>query len=653
MSDRVNDLRRRQLAARLKAGQTDEMGFPKAPQGGSSTDSQAVSEFRPKAAAAFDGLVQGATFGLNDEYVGARDALFGGEGATFRERYATGRDAQRATNQASQENEPMAYGGGQVAGAMLPALAAAPLTSGSSVTGAAIRGGAIGAAEGGLHGLGNSNGVEPMREMGKGAAIGAGLGLAAPLAVGGAVGVARRLSDPTTGMIDAMLKRGNPNKANRAIAGAMQSSKKTPEQLAKEISQAGAAGQPEFRLMDALGTSGQRMTSGITRSGGDAGAEIAEYLASRQAGQGERVASFVDEGFGMEGNTAKAKIADLMSQRGKAADDAYGAARGNAAPVDVRGVVGVIDQRIGGMQGSNVAGDSIDGKLSKYRDRLAAKPAPNGEISRELSDFDRVLGVKQSIQDDIGAAVRAGRNNEARELGKLTKELDAALEQSSTPYRAANDGFREASGVIDAVDQGGAMSKPAVRADDAIGKFGTMSPDQQGAARVGYGDQLMAKIEANTSPTSNKAKMLQSPKRDAEAAAMTLNPEQYAGRLGRENTMWQTQNRALGGSMTADNMQDVAASSQAASGLGGAAKSALNFQFGDAVSKVGAALGPIAKGQSDATRQLIAKALMSSDPEKVLAPILKKQLSGDKKKRAIEALLRNSGREPSLQVYAP
>ena len=72
-----------------------------------------------------------------------------------------------------------------------------------------------------------------------------------------------------------------------------------------------------------------------------------------------------------------------------------------------RGALGVIDDRIGGMQGSGVAGDAIDSKLAGYRARLAAPARPDG-VMRELSDFDRVLGSSRPCRT-AGAAVRAGR----------------------------------------------------------------------------------------------------------------------------------------------------------------------------------------------------------------------------------------------------
>jgi hypothetical protein len=334
---------------------------------------------------------------------------------------------------------------------------------------------------------------------------------------------------------------------------------------------------------------------------------------------------------------AKSALEDARKER---ADIAFDAARGNAAPVDVRGAIGVIDDRIGGMKGAGITGDSIDAKLARYRSRLAGDGKGLGpDVSgAELSDFDRVLGVKQDVQDDIGAAVRAGRKNEARELGKLAAKLDSALEESSPSYRAANDQFRAASRVIDSVDTGAHMASRG-RAADNVPAFQAMTPDMQSAARLGYGDDLLNKMERVTAPTSNRAKPLQSLKREAEADAMAINPQLYRERLQRENQMWETQNRALGGSRTADNEADKAAMGDLAGGAMGAVQSAANLRFGDAAMRLTGALGRVAKGQNEATRNLIVEALLSSDPRAIL-PAIQQANRSQATRRIIEALLR-------------
>lgn len=640
-------------ARRMRAAaapQQDAQGFPVETQGGSATNSAAVSDLSNRTDAAFQGLHNGAFLGFGDNVQGGMNAAlganplnpseyFGGMG----ERYAQGRDQYREQLAGKEAQFPAETTAGNLAGAMIPALATAPLATGKTMLGTIARSTGLGAVEGGAMGAGYSDGQDVTREAVRGAVLGGVLGAAAP----GAVGVARlaknAVMDPVTGGIDALLNRANVGKANRAVGGALKSSGKTQQEISAMLAKAATEGQPEFRLMDAMGLPGQRQASGVARAGGDAGAEIADFLASRQAGQGERVGSFVDEAFATKGTTAAKTTEALTKARGDAANVAYDAARGNAAPVDVRGALGVIDNRIGGMQGSGVVGDGIDSKLSGYRARLAGdgKGLGPGVTGAELSDFDRVLGVKQAVQDDIGAAVRAGRNNEARELGKLASELDAALEGSSDMYRTANDGFRSASKVIGAVDEGSMMAARG-RAADTVPAFQAMNADMQGAARIGYGDRLLQQLEANASPTANKAKpLIQSQKRAAEAEAMALQPELYTNRLGRENTMWETQNKALGGSRTADNLADQSAVDGLASGALGAVRNSRGLV--DMGANLLSALGPLAKGQNEATRKLIAQALMSGDGS-VLAPVLRQASTSEAKRRAVEALVRNLGR---------
>lgn len=608
--------------------------FPSAPDSFTS-DSQAVDELGGKLGSLYDGAVQGATFGLQDEIAGVRGWMTG-------DGYEAARDEQRAHNERSREENPLPYMAGDIAGSTAVGVAALPATGGGSILGNMGRGMIAGGVEGGLHGGGRSDGGDIVSDTLWGTGLGALIGMGAP-AIVGATGAARNYG---TGVVDALIDRANTGKANRAVSKLMHESNQTPDDVSAAIAKAASEGQPEYRLMDATGVAGQRQASGIARSGGKPGADIADFLEQRQMGQGERVGSFVDDAFEVKGTTAAKTEAGLKQARSDAANIAYDAARGNSAPVDVRGAISVIDDRIGGMKGSNVKGDGIDGKLAGYRSRLVADPAPNGEISRELSDFDRVLGVKQEIQDDIGAAVRAGRNNEARELGKLASELDAALEASSDMYRTANDGFREASSVIDALGEGKAMARPSRRAADTTEQFNAMTPDQQAAARVGYGDDLLTKLEAVAAPTTNRAKPLQSPKRVAEADAMAVDPRLYADRLARENEMWLTQNRALGGSRTADNIADQ----EAIEGLAGGAIGALRNSHGliDMSVKLADTLAPHIKGQNEATRSLIADILMSSDPSKALADAMRQDMVSNAQSRVVEALMRNSTREPAM-----
>lgn len=579
--------------------------------------------------AAYRGALQGATFQQADEIYG----LLGGD-----------KEAARQKNRQAESAHPKEYRRGKTAGAVgtglgLSALAA-PYAAGATIWGTAGRSALMGEGEGFLWGTGGAEGSPAKIEQGaKNALIGGGLGFAAPPLLHFGARGARTALDAGLGAMGV----GNKGRAERHVAEALRRSGQSVDDVARDIALAARQGQPEYRVMDAMGTAGQRQASGIARGGGDGAEEIAAYLRQRQLDQSDRVSGFIDDAYGTTGTTAAQHKNALMVERKQVADKAYEAARGNAAPVDVRSAVGVIDDRIGGMQGSNVAGDSIDARLSAFRSRLAAQPAPTGELSRELSDFNRVLGVKQDVEDAISAAVRNGRNNEARELGKLVDELDAALEQSSDSYRIANDGYREASKVIDAVDTGAQMASRG-RAADNVQAFGRMNAAEQDAARLGYGDNLLLRLERSTAPTANHAKPLSSTKAEIEAGAIANDPELLAARIARENQMWSTQNRALGGSRTADNLQDIEDTGLVASALR-SGRDVLSGNFGNAASNALNVTAHALSGRNEATRQMIARILMSRDPQAALANALLRQARGQRVMRGSEAATRALGRE--------
>lgn len=605
------------------------------------------------------------TLGLvGDEVSGAVAAAIPG-GMGYEER----RDFERQQQELLEDSNPGSAFAADLVGGLIPGLMTAGIASGPTVARTVGRAAGLGAAEGGIYGFMEGEGGFGNRMMNAGgmAGLGAGFGAAMPGLVAGAGRLGRAVADPVAGAFGL----GNTGRAGRAMMQSVEKAGKTPDQLGREVSQAVADGQPEFRLMDALGQAGQRRASGVTRSGGPGSDELASFLHQRQIDQGDRVGEIVRDAFGFRGRAGAAQGTDLIPEgyeftddvsrvltrpqrsaaglsddlravRSRVADGAYDAAREGAGPVDVRGAVSVIDNRIGGMQGSNITGDSIDAKLIRYRDRLIADPAPGDEISRELSDFDRVLGVKQAIQDDIGAATRAGRNNEARELSKLARELDAALEGASPDYRAANDGFRTASRVIDSVDTGAEMALRG-RAADNVPAFQAMKPDEQQAARVGYGDRILEAIERNKAAAPNAARELNSTKRQAESAAMALNPERLQRQVGRENTMFDTFNRALGGSRTADNLADVADLGPLAD-AGRAVRDAASGNAPGAVGNLFAAARPYLTGQNEATRAEIAKMLMSSDPVKALEKARTSKTTGETTRRAIEGMLRSAVR---------
>lgn len=618
-------------------------GFTADPRTGSMIDLRNDPTLNMNAAESLGfGAMQGLGYNFGDEVMGgmagAANALGLGDGTDAR--FAT--ESAREMDRRAQEN-PLAYYGGMIPGAigsslaMGKALGLGNLMQGTTAQRAAA-GAMLGGGEGALSGAGGGeNAGERLSNAGLFGAVGTVLGGAAPYAI---KGVSELWDKAVAGPVASMRAAPSEIRASRALETALRRSGMSADEVDAALMAAAKEGQPEYLVADALGNSGQRMLAGAARTPGDTRQQIVDTLMRRQEGQGGRVAGFLSEQMGAP-DTAAQRVASLTTARGQAADAAYDAARGNAAPVDIRGALGVIDARTGGMAGSGVTGDGIDGKLLGYRSRLAAQPGPDG-VMRELSDFDRVLGVKQAIQDDIGAAVRAGRNNEARELGKLVKELDAALEASSDMYRTANDEFAKASRVIDAVDLGKASSSSRARSQDVVAEYGNLPAPAQSAYRAGRADVDIARIDA-AAPGVNKARPLLSDKATTELGAMVDDPGLLNRRLSREDTMFRTTQAATGGSMTADNLADAA--EMEAFNYGPLAN-LLTGNWRTAASQMGPAVLNTMQGRNTATRDLIAKMLLDRNIKAALAPALAAEKAAGPRRAIVEALAR-SGLRPA------
>lgn len=581
---------------------------------------------------------QGITFGGGDEAAAAARAAAGGD-------YDYELARMREWDRRAKENHPWAYYPSLIAGAAASSVGAGRALGvnpmGQTLGGTMARGSGIGAVEGSIWGglTGEGDAKARIANALKDAGIGAGVGFAAPAVVAGAAKAGNAVRDIFGGGFDAVIGRANQGRANRAIMETVKRAGRSADDIADDVARAAQEGQPEFRLMDATGKAGQRRASGVVRSGGDGAEELAQFLETRQLGQPERVGAFTDEAFGLRGSTA-AKERTALNEARKAVNNAnYDAARQAAGPVNLNNAIETID---GLMKRNPIVGDTALTK-SEMGGRLAALRKQLSNEGEQLIDFDTVLNVKEDLGRVIGGIKRSG-GDVPHDLAKVYGALDDALADASDAYRAANEAALAGRKVVGAVDEGAAMARPSVRSADTIPAFQAMTPDQQSAARIGYGDRALAKIEANSSPTANRAKVFGSPKARAEADAMALDPQLFRDRLNRETAMWDVQNRALGGSRTADNLADQGDLSAAAD-IGRAVRDGLTGRIGSALGTVANRVGTVATGQNEATRALIAKMLMSDDPKRALAAALRQETTSQGRRRVVEAITRALGRE--------
>ena len=585
-----------------------------------------------RAGAIAGGAMQGLGFGFGDEAMGLAGMIEGGpEMGTFR------REQARGMLEAQEAASPWTYGGAQVAGAVGSSLAggaAAGLQAAPTLAGRAVQGAGMGAVEGALYGAGMGEG---MADRATGAAtmgaLGGLVGAAAPYAVQGVrTGFDRAVGGP----IASMRTAPSQVRASQAVQTALDRSGKTVDDVTAALTAARTAGQPEYMIADALGNPGQRMLSGIARQPGNARTEITDFLTNRQTDQGRRIAGALDTGFNDPANvgrTAQQVTTRLEDARTAAANTAYPAARADAGPVNLQGPLEAID---GALRGVN----SIDGGTTGLAEtavgrRLASLRGQLESGNYATINFDEVLETKQELGRAIAAITKRGESVPPA-IGKVYGELDKALEASSNGYRAANDGFRQASRVIDAVDQGTTMAGARARVGDNLQTYGAMTPDQQAAARAGYIDPIIGKIE-NAAPGVNNARPLLSPGFQAEAGAMARNPQELADFIRREQTMFETGTQAMGGSRTADNLADIAD----AKGFDvGPILNILAGRFGPAAQQVAGKAGSALMGRNTATREEIARLLLSPDLQAALQPALRKQLAVGKQSQVVEALMR-------------
>jgi hypothetical protein len=437
-------------------------------------------------------------------------------------------------------------GGGVMSGVGIGSIFGRGLSAGSGLLARTGASAADAATLGAASGLAEGNGIERVGNALQGLAVGGVLGAAAPATVS----LAGQALAPVIGNIRA---RMNPQGYARSqVARGVMESGQTPDDIALAVTQAANDGQGMFTVADAMGNSGQRMLATTARSPGIARTNVTEFLDARQAGQGRRVAGQLAEGFDAP-QTAQQARTGMTAARDAAADAEYAAVRSGSGVFDPSRVIARIDETIppnpfGGAQ--PLADDSIEGTLRNFRARLT-------DGQNMLTDFRAGMRTRDDLADAAQAAVRAGMGKRAHAIGEVVREMDNALEAASGGYRQANRNFAQASRDIEAIDTGRTAALRG-RSEDTVPQFGGLSQQGQAAFRTGYADNLIEGAQGAAFGV-NKARPLINDAFAAESAAMAPGAPALQRQLGRENTMFQTRNAAMGNSKTAENLNDDAA----------------------------------------------------------------------------------------------
>lgn len=547
-------------------------------------------------------LVQGATLNLADEAIaGAMTPLEMIKRGTLDPReaykYAKARedlildDARQNTGTLGTAAE-IAGGVGSGLGLARQGVTTARMLSQSpGIVGRTLASAADSTALGGIAGFGSGNSLDDrLANAGQGAAIGAAAGALLPPALA----VAKTAASP---LISNIMARINPDRyASGQVARAINESGLTTQEVADRLAQANAEGSP-YTLADALGNSGQRMLSTVTRAPGQGRTDVVNFLDTRQAGQGRRVSRAIEEGFGSRMTPDELRNT-MTAERGAIADEAYGAVRDGAGPVNVRGVVDHIEANV---PAEPAAPDTISGRLQRYRRMLTNGDAENPEF---ISDFEHVQRVRSELADEVQNARQSGQGNRARMLGQVLTQIDDALENASEGFRQANRDFAGATQNIEAIDAGRAAATRG-RTEDIIPAYRDLSPRGQQAFRTGYADPLISQTQGAAFGV-DKTRPLMNDAFAAEAGEIAPGNPLMQRRLMTEQRMFETRNAAKGNSKTAENLADDAA-------LGvdpGVVGQVLSGNYGGAVKLLISAGSNVVTGNTPAVREAVGRILL-------------------------------------------
>jgi DNA-binding phage protein len=572
-------------------------------------------------------LLQGLAFKGGDELVAkGASALKGAD-------YGTELALERRRLEQGEEKYPWQSLGSEVTGA----IGTGVVTGGGLLSGAktlwqrVLAGAAAGGVEGAAYEFGGGEGLDDRIDKAKtGLAVGAGTGALAPLVVSGGRAAAQRLSAPIGGLLNV----GNKSRAQNAVLRAFNESGATSDEIEKYLAMAMSESQPDAVIADALGASGQRALSGVARQPGPARKAVTEFLDARQGDQADRIAGFLKDALD-GGDTATVKAAEIATQRADDARLAYGAARDSAKAVNLSGVIDDIDgllRRDPILGESSLSQGALGRRLKSFSDRISR----GGE---QLIDFDTTLQIRTDLREYLEQNPRARAT-----FSQVYDGLTEALRKSSPEFQAANDGYRAASKVLDAVDAGKAANRPGNRADDVTAAYRAMTPEQQAAFRVGYADSLLAKIES-ARPGQNMADPLRSTRQQAVLGEIADDPARLMRQIGREQDMFSTRHIATQGSQTSSNLADqMAVNGDDVSILG-------NLFAGRPVAAGGQAAGRIlsaATGMNEGTRGEIAEMLLGRDPQGLLSVI-----AADSQRQALQNVFDAGVRGGSRGASAP
>lgn len=257
-----------------------------------------------------------------------------------------------------------------------------------------------------------------MEDAGKMAAVGIGVGGAAPLAFKG------------LGAGWNAITRQNVPKGAQNVARALQADEITTPGIQRAMAQMG----PDATLMD-LGPNLQALAGGIASVRGSGQKVLRDTVSSRAQAGPTRVAADIARTLG-NGREIGGLTEQIISAQKAAADPLYQAVRD--VPLPMEGNIKLITSTPLGSRA-----------LKQGMEMAANDGVPMGKITVGVIDY-----AKQALDDIANEAKRQGRGNAYRQASQMARVLAAEADKVAPAYKQAREAFAGPAAVLEAIEEG-------------------------------------------------------------------------------------------------------------------------------------------------------------------------------------------------------
>jgi hypothetical protein len=473
------------------------------------------------------------------------------------EAYRRGRQAAQTAQEASEEQYPKTYIGGELSGVI-----AGPkfgMTRGTTVPGRLTATTLGGGAAGGTMGAGEavSRGEEPgqiAKEVAKGAGTGAALGLAGGAVAETAGAVGTKAANVVRGII-------NPEReASRRVAGTMledvnrRGTAITPEEL-----QAGQAAGVPLTTMDWGHEATRRLARSTANMSPEAANEIANVVVPRFREQARRITGFLDNMFGGLDRGAEREGIEQAARNANRPAYKHAYAIGNNE---------LSSQRILDLAQTDEMQSAMKAAERKWRSRaLLDGFGGNFPTEKNLQYWDY---VHRELADDARAAARTGRNDEASRLGGLDRTLKQELDTLVPEFAAARRGAYGFFNSENALDAGADFVMRNRDLQGAARALSQMSQSDRELFARGFASNLISKLNdtAFNGDVLNSVFVNNPNSVAAINMALGLTRARQLEALLRVEKVADAARRAMGNSTTAEQLIAAARNMSRATGAG-------------------------------------------------------------------------------------